>query len=315
MRSCGIGFYVSRLNSDGDGDGDGDGDYSPSKPPQVKKARVGRGSRARGNPSGGLPMAAKGGVLVHSLGVVSDMAGYHKANAIWPIGFLSTRPYFSAVRPDGKVNYTSSIEEGPDGPLFRVVADDDKDHPIVEKSPGSAWMRVVSRVNEMKAPEQRRKKVTVSGPEMFGLSDPRVRTAVEQLPNIERCHGYIRLAPGAGAGKPLEDSRGIAADVPPAALALAAAEQSHARAAAAAVAPLPMLGLSLSGAQLAGLQSLATAGYVSALHPLLLNQLAMQTFQHQQVQQPQDAEPQSEPARVHVAVHASHSAVAHTPAG
>ena len=54
------------------------------------------------------------------------------------------------------------------------------------------------RVGVFRRVDERRKvyrpKLTASGPEMFGISDPQVRLLIEELTNADRCKNYIKVA-------------------------------------------------------------------------------------------------------------------------
>ena len=140
-----------------------------------------------GNPI--LPFPAKGGAMILKLGeIVTDRPTFHKSNTIWPVGFMSTRVYPSMVDPAQRVEYTSRIIDGGKAPLFVVTASDLPDETISNATASGAWVEVLERINDRKV--QKRSKVTVSGPEMFGFADKMVKKMIEELPGVEGCVKY-----------------------------------------------------------------------------------------------------------------------------
>lgn len=47
----------------------------------------------------------------------------------------------------------------------------------------SVWSEVLAKI-------KRRSSVSVSGPEMFGFSDPVIKMLIQELPNAEKCQQY-----------------------------------------------------------------------------------------------------------------------------
>ena len=141
-----------------------------------------------------MPLKIKGGCEVISLGKVvigSECKNFNSRKYIWPVGFESRRMSQSFKNAGQRTMYTSQILRGDDGrPRFCVRADDATDEPIYSPSSSSAWTTVLKMSNDMKPIGQRRKNVTVSGPEMFGYSDSLIMALFEELPNVKQCDKY-----------------------------------------------------------------------------------------------------------------------------
>ncbi len=138
-----------------------------------------------------LPLAANS-VKVLNLGRVDLREKYHDKIYIFPVGFKSTRPYFSTVDPTCSTIYTTEILDGGDsGPLFRLTSAADPDFVIEKSSATAVWVEVLTRVSEKKRGDTANKrKMACSGPEYLGLKHPAVVDAIEGLENADKCMGY-----------------------------------------------------------------------------------------------------------------------------
>ncbi|ETO27835.1 hypothetical protein RFI_09296 [Reticulomyxa filosa] len=138
-----------------------------------------------------VPFQIKGGCTVACLGRIDpDKGGFHTSKYIWPIGFQSVRMHSSYLNPSVRVTFTSTIEEGPNGAQFKIVAEDDPENPLIGDSASSVWTTVIKRVAAVRTDPKKRKTCTVSGPEMFGFSDSVVQALIEELPNAKSCTNY-----------------------------------------------------------------------------------------------------------------------------
>ncbi|KAL9651515.1 hypothetical protein ABK040_001461 [Willaertia magna] len=142
-----------------------------------------------------LPMKA-GSSTVIELGTIEyERTSYHNERYIFPIGYKSERSYSSYLTPPEKVIYTCEILDGGEGPLFQVTASDDPDTHWTGTSPTGAWTNVIKKVNESKKNTSNLKErsfATVSGPEYFGLSNPKTGQLIELMTNSEKCENYTR---------------------------------------------------------------------------------------------------------------------------
>ena len=141
-----------------------------------------------------VPLKIKGGCEVDSFGEIvidHDCGHFNSRKYIWPVGFVSRRTAQSFTNPGQRTGYTSRILRGNDGrPRFSVTANDAPNDPVISPSSSSAWTTVLKMANDRKPIGERRKTVTVSGPEMFGYSDSLVMAIFEELPNSNKCVKY-----------------------------------------------------------------------------------------------------------------------------
>jgi hypothetical protein len=98
---------------------------------------------------------------------------------LWPVGFKATRLFASQYNPDEKVEYHCAILDSDDGPVFQVIPEDDKDNPIVEKTPTDAHRRILININRAK---RRDVKHLGAGPGFFGISNQTVVDMLNQMP-------------------------------------------------------------------------------------------------------------------------------------
>ncbi|KAI8998226.1 F/Y rich C-terminus-domain-containing protein [Gaertneriomyces semiglobifer] len=128
-------------------------------------------------------------ITVHQLGtVVWDRKGYYNDRYIFPVGYTSTRSYASMIHLGQTTNYTCSVGEGPDGPRFYVTPADAPDRVAEGSTPTGAWTVIVKAVNALRGKEQTS---TVSGPDYFGFSHPTISKLIQDLPDVDKCEGYI----------------------------------------------------------------------------------------------------------------------------
>jgi hypothetical protein len=71
-----------------------------------------------------------------------------------------------------------------------VTPADDEENSFVANTPTGCWTAIIKKVNESQG--GKRVFTTVSGPEYFGLSNPKVRRLIEALTDAERCEKYER---------------------------------------------------------------------------------------------------------------------------
>lgn len=68
-----------------------------------------------------------------------------------------------------KAEYHCEIIKGDNNPLFKVTSSEFPNNPIIRDSTTGCWIVICKRVNEIN--KEKKKKVTVSGNERFGLMD------------------------------------------------------------------------------------------------------------------------------------------------
>ncbi|KAL0491377.1 transforming growth factor beta regulator 1 [Acrasis kona] len=135
-----------------------------------------------GNPKIGINSILEIGTIVW------DKPEYHTKKYIYPVGYKAERHYASYKNPGDRTIYTCEVEEGPSGPVFKVTPSDDQETVFTSSTPTRCWTNVIKRVNEAGG----RIYTTVSGPEYFGLSNPKVQRMIESLPDADKCKKYQR---------------------------------------------------------------------------------------------------------------------------
>lgn len=180
---------------------------TPSRPPPKPKAppSKARSKRSRtkyakhtdiprgadGRPM--LPLTITDKLYLIALGhIVHDRPGFHNDRHIFPAGLITRREHYSFVNPATRTYYTSEIlDQGGEGPIFRVIADDAPNDIIERDTASGAWVEVSLRCHKLRGSQ--RNKVTVSGTEMFGLSHPDIAALVLELPGVEKCEKFQRF--------------------------------------------------------------------------------------------------------------------------
>ena len=134
-----------------------------------------------------------GNIEIAKLGtVVWDKPKYHSERYIFPVGFESNRTYFSLQTADERVLYISRILDGGDAPIFEVESCETGEKWQASSTSG-VWAQVMKRINDFSADKGGVKRASgvVSGPDMFGLSNPSVVKSIQELPNANKCANYI----------------------------------------------------------------------------------------------------------------------------
>lgn len=116
---------------------------------------------------------------------------YHNDRYIFPVGYKAERMYNSYMKPGTKIPYVSEIKRGENNePSFVVTPSDDTNSHFAANTPTGAWSQVIKKIQVAAPRGEKRQNTTVSGPEFFGLSNPRVKLLIEMLPNIDKCANY-----------------------------------------------------------------------------------------------------------------------------
>jgi hypothetical protein len=120
--------------------------------------------------------------------IVYDREKFHNYRYIWPVGFETTRSYFSIRNPEKHVLYRSRILDGGDGPIFQVTPEDDPDNIVTAPAASAAWTTIMRKVNEARNKEHTS---SASGPEYFGFGYPPIARLIQEMPNADKCKEYI----------------------------------------------------------------------------------------------------------------------------
>ena len=73
---------------------------------------------------------------------------------------------------DQKCDYICEILDGGNGPLYKVTCMEDPENPIVRDASSASWIEICKKINDVN--NMGRNKVTVSGPDRYGLAEPAV---------------------------------------------------------------------------------------------------------------------------------------------
>ena len=87
-----------------------------------------------------------------------------------------------------RAKYTCEILDGGTKPKYQLTSSEDPNNPIIKESSTACWSYVCNKINDLQV--RKRKKVTVSGTERFGLCEPKVIRLLESLPGVDKCAKY-----------------------------------------------------------------------------------------------------------------------------
>lgn len=129
-----------------------------------------------------------GKLTIHSLGdVVADRPEFHSEEAIFPVGYVSTRIYGSLKDPTIKCIYTCKISEENGLPLFAIACDDGS-HEITGDTPDVCHSLLLQKIND--ALSLNVVSTRPRGNEFFGLIHPTVLHLLQSYPGTRKCINY-----------------------------------------------------------------------------------------------------------------------------
>lgn len=129
-----------------------------------------------------------GRLTIHSLGdVVFDKPDFHVQDAIYPVGFVSTRIYGSLRDPTVQCVYTCKVSCINDLPQFEISSDDGL-LPITGYSPDACHSLLLQKIND--ALSLNVVSTRPRGNEFFGLSHPIVLNLIQSYPGTRKCTNY-----------------------------------------------------------------------------------------------------------------------------
>ncbi|XP_067675508.1 transforming growth factor beta regulator 1-like [Haliotis asinina] len=130
-----------------------------------------------------------GDLTVHSLGELNpDRSCFHSAEAIFPVGFCSTRVYGNMTNTDVRCLYTCKISDSGSSPVFEIAPDDCPDKVWKAKSPAECHSMLQRAIVKAKGVELT--PTATSGVDFFGLTHPIVQNLIQSLPGARKCAGY-----------------------------------------------------------------------------------------------------------------------------
>jgi len=87
------------------------------------------------------PLIINSGLTILNLGRVdSSRPNYHTEKNLFPIGFKSVREHSSMFKLGERTLYTCEILDGGHKPLFKLIAENDVENPIIKESCTGCWV-------------------------------------------------------------------------------------------------------------------------------------------------------------------------------
>lgn len=160
------------------------GQFSPIPPENKMKIKKTKGLKAKDvprDPNGNLSYPfVLNEVTIHNLGRIIPKEPFLSSKHVWPVGFKSSRLFYSMKDPSKRVEYFSEILENNGTVQFKVSASDDPENPIYGANPSDAWRLILQKVSG-----DCNKNIAVSGALRFGLAHPTVLKLLKELPNAD----------------------------------------------------------------------------------------------------------------------------------
>lgn len=129
-----------------------------------------------------------GRLTIHSLGeVVSDRPEFHSEEAIFPVGYVTTRIYGSLKDPTIRCIYTNKISDDNGLPRFEIACDDGSP-PIVGDTPDVCHSLLLQQIND--ALSLNVVSTRPRGNEFFGLTHPTALHLLQSSPGTRKCTNY-----------------------------------------------------------------------------------------------------------------------------
>ncbi|XP_070989710.1 histone-lysine N-methyltransferase 2C-like isoform X2 [Oncorhynchus clarkii lewisi] len=137
-----------------------------------------------------------GSLVLYAVGQItpSQMAAFHSATAIFPVGYEACRIYWSMRHGNRRCRYLCSVEEKEEQPEFsiRVIEQGYKDLVLTDSTAKGVWDKVLVPVADRRTEIGTLKlfPVYLKGEDLFGLTVSAVTKITESLPGIEACDMY-----------------------------------------------------------------------------------------------------------------------------
>jgi hypothetical protein len=135
------------------------------------------------------PIKVSGSLTILNLGKIEhEREQYHTKNNLFPIGYKIQREAGSMYKRGKKASYICEILDNGDKPLYRITCKEPPYEVIERTSSTACWLEVTKRIKKLNHTIQG--KVTISGPDRFGLCDNVVVQLLQKLPNARKCTKY-----------------------------------------------------------------------------------------------------------------------------
>ncbi|KAF6778797.1 hypothetical protein AHF37_01544 [Paragonimus kellicotti] len=140
-----------------------------------------------------------GTVCLHRVGQLLphqiESGHFHTRRYIYPVGFRSTRIYWSMRVPRCRARYICEIMEANGRPLFRVTAIDRgmENESVEHEACAGAWQPILSKIEVLREQSAliRLFSQHLKGEDLYGLSEPHIVRAVESLPGVDCLRDYV----------------------------------------------------------------------------------------------------------------------------
>jgi len=139
-----------------------------------------------------------GGLVIHSIGQLLahqiHSGHFNTTESIYPIGFKSTRYYWSQKLLNKRCRYICKIEEMNERPEFVVTVLERGQQQVVlrDSSTKGVWHQILESLEKMRRANDCVKvfPTYLSADDLFGLTEPTVLKIIESMPGIEMLPNY-----------------------------------------------------------------------------------------------------------------------------
>lgn len=139
-----------------------------------------------------------GSLILHSVGQLLphqiQTGKFHSRDCIYPVGFKSSRFYWSMRQLHRRCRYVCSVHDKEGHPEFvlKVVEKGFEDMIIRDSSPKCVWMHVLESLQKIRKEAELVKIFPnfITGDDLFGLTEPRVVRVIESLPGTDLLQNY-----------------------------------------------------------------------------------------------------------------------------
>lgn len=152
----------------------------------------------------------EGDLKIINLGeVVKDSEYFHDDRFVWPEGYTALRKFSSITDPSVCTLYKMEVLRDPQSkshPLFRVTIDNGEQ--FEGPTPSACWNRIYKRIQKIQngtsdSAEVGLGRSNVSGPDMFGFSNPEVVKLIQELSKSRAASKFSKCKLGSGRNREL----------------------------------------------------------------------------------------------------------------
>ncbi|XP_048237798.1 histone-lysine N-methyltransferase 2C-like isoform X4 [Haliotis rufescens] len=139
---------------------------------------------------GSLTLHSIGQLLPHQI----QTGRFHTKDYIYPVGFRTSRFYWSMRQLYKRCRYTCSISDNDGIPEFTIKIEEEgySDTLFKESSPKDAWMHILKPLEDIRRGADLVKMFSnfITGEELFGLTEPNILKVLESLPGTDLLGNY-----------------------------------------------------------------------------------------------------------------------------